>query len=218
MKTMNVDRDLLGKLIEKNEVATNKLVSLAALQFVLMPVLVQILLFVNYNRILQDVNYHVFFPMAVLLLIFIAIARKKQFSAPWLKYMLLGGIILAVNLAFFVYTMQVCYLLFLPTIIAVRYFDKKLLQQVSVVSITCFLLVSALSIVLETASPYVQKLHDLSLTNNWGSLLSTAHFTVLPMLIVMMFLTDYSKSITRSGHRLMETQFENATRIAVQDT
>lgn len=198
----------------KNERTTNKVVSFFMLVFVAINIINEFVLRVDYFEGLDFVNRLIYFPISIVLVSIVIVAWVYKFEAWWLKYLLMGGVVLMSIVAFFVFTTYMLYFIFVPIFISTRYFNKKMIYIVSIVTAVLFVAACILNVALEPVSDTIKNLHINTAYNTWQHYLDAIVYVTIPCLLVMTFLTVFGINLTTSGRNLLIEQIENNKKIS----
>ncbi len=201
----------------RNERTTNKVVAFFLLLFVAMTIVNEFILTVDYATNLDYANKYVYFPISIVLVCIFAIAWIYNFEAYWLKHVLMGGLILVSIIVFFVFTTYALYSVFIPLIIATRYFNKKMIYTVSIITGVLFVVACILNVTLESVSETIQIFHQNVVYNIWQSYLDAIVYIAIPCLLVMVFMLIFGINLTKSGRNLLMEQIDNNKKIASVD-
>ncbi len=201
----------------KNEYRTNKIVSFFLLGFVIIGIVNVILLRIDNVLDLIHINHIIFLPINSLLVCMVILSWFFNFAKPWIKYMLLSGIILVTTISFFAFTTYTIYLLFIPIFISARYFNHRIITAVSIVTALLFVSACILNVFLETESDIIVKLHKSSSYNPWHYYTDAVVYIIVPCLLALIFLWFFAANMTSSGRRLIASKIESTQKIAAVD-
>lgn len=131
--------------------------------------------------------------------------------------MLLSGIILVSSVSFFTYTNDTIYLVLIPIFVSTRYFSKKIISVVSIITIILFITSCLLNVYLEPHSDIIVHLHENASYNSWQRLFDASIYIIIPCLLVMVFLSIFSINMTSSGRKLIISKITSTKKIAAVD-
>lgn len=205
---------LIRQQYMENEWQTNKAIGLVSLGFVVVCIVTQILLQIDYSYGIAMANLYIFFPICFINGICYAIAWKKNFRGAWIKYMLMGGIVVMSVGLYFVFTVSMAYFVLIPIFVSTRYFNKTFIHQASVATIILFLIASVLNILLEPVSETIQLFHQNACYNCWSYHVDAIVYIITPMLLTIVFVMLFSLNTSNKGRKLLKSQGESAGKIA----
>jgi len=208
---------LIRQQYMENEWQTNKAIGLVSLGFVVLCIVTQILLQIDYSYGIAMANLYIFFPICFINGICYAIAWRKSFRGAWIKYMLMGGIVVMSVGLYFVFTISMAYFVLIPIFVSTRYFNKAFIHQVSVATIILFLVASVLNIMLEPVSETIQLFHRNACYNCWTYHVDAIVYIITPMLLTTVFVMLFSLNTSNKGRKLLKSQGESAGKIAAVD-
>jgi len=162
-------------------------------------------------------NRVIFLPMCVLILAVVAVAVWKKFDAPWIKYMLVGSIVLLTAGQFFVFTTITGYLVIIPILISARYFNKRFILRIFCVTGVIFAVSCAANLLLKDRWELMQVAHESVAIDIWSTPKSAFAYLIVPLALICTFVSIYAVNMTRSGHMLQQACVTARNRAEVAD-
>lgn len=220
---LNISRR--NDIVEQNEISSNKFLSICALLFLSVNIVVFFLCIFNQYEVPDNRSILACSISNIIILITAAIiAKVSHFNKWWIKYILVSSSIITFSIFNLVLTFYYSMGLIctLPVILSIRYYNHKFTLKMVIIDFLLFTLTNLLGayfVIGVIDIDYCVFIPGTVITDNTtidyivshidrlATLINCVLLAVLPMLVISIFIAVFSLVISRSNNKMLETNY-----------